>query len=91
MQGPEVRSGDVPQPIMLKEGQVFNFTINRGVSAEDTVSVNYDDFVNDVDVGDILLVDGNLHCDLDFYVLYGNWGSRMFGLLNGVMLLLLNI
>ncbi|XP_071722358.1 pyruvate kinase isozyme G, chloroplastic-like [Rutidosis leptorrhynchoides] len=58
--GPEVRSGDVPQPIMLKEGQEFNFTINRGVSTEDTVSVNYDDFVNDVADGDILLVDGGM-------------------------------
>ncbi|GAA0173530.1 kinase [Lithospermum erythrorhizon] len=58
--GPEVRSGDVPQPIYLKEGQKFNFTIKRGVSTEDTVSVNYDDFINDVDVGDILLVDGGM-------------------------------
>ncbi|KAG8637844.1 pyruvate kinase isozyme G, chloroplastic [Manihot esculenta] len=58
--GPEVRSGDVPQPIILKEGQEFNFTIRRGVSTEDTVSVNYDDFVNDVEVGDILLVDGGM-------------------------------
>ncbi|XP_073111671.1 pyruvate kinase isozyme G, chloroplastic [Elaeis guineensis] len=58
--GPEVRSGDVPQPILLKEGQEFNFTIKRGVSSEDTVSVNYDDFVNDVEVGDILLVDGGM-------------------------------
>ncbi|XP_061343909.1 pyruvate kinase isozyme G, chloroplastic-like isoform X2 [Gastrolobium bilobum] len=58
--GPEVRSGDVPQPILLKEGQEFNFTIRRGVSSGDTVSVNYDDFVNDVDVGDVLLVDGGM-------------------------------
>ncbi|KAK0590662.1 hypothetical protein LWI29_030090 [Acer saccharum] len=58
--GPEVRSGDVPQPIMLKEGQEFNFTIKRGVSTEDTVSVNYDDFINDVEAGDILLVDGGM-------------------------------
>ncbi|KAF3449478.1 hypothetical protein FNV43_RR10206 [Rhamnella rubrinervis] len=58
--GPEVRSGDVPQPIMLHEGQEFNFTIKRGVSTENTVSVNYDDFVNDVEVGDILLVDGGM-------------------------------
>ncbi|KAK4422920.1 Pyruvate kinase isozyme G, chloroplastic [Sesamum alatum] len=48
--GPEVRSGDVPQPILLKEGQEFNFTIKRGVSTADTVSVNYDDFINDVEV-----------------------------------------
>ncbi|KAK6250989.1 hypothetical protein SCA6_004994 [Theobroma cacao] len=58
--GPEVRSGDVPQPIQLKEGQEFNFSIKRGVSSENTVSVNYDDFVNDVEVGDILLVDGGM-------------------------------
>ncbi|CAO2819581.1 unnamed protein product [Amaranthus hypochondriacus] len=58
--GPEVRSGDVPRPILLKEGQEFNFTIQRGVSTQDTVSVNYDDFVNDVEVGDMLLVDGGM-------------------------------
>ncbi|MBA0685426.1 hypothetical protein Goari_013086 [Gossypium aridum] len=58
--GPEVRSGDVPRPKQLKEGQEFKFTIRRGVSTEDTVSVNYDDFVNDVEVGDILLVDGGM-------------------------------
>ncbi|KAL8150565.1 hypothetical protein V2J09_020373 [Rumex salicifolius] len=58
--GPEVRSGDVPQPILLEEGQEFSFTIKRGVSTVDTVSVNYDDFVNDVEAGDILLVDGGM-------------------------------
>ncbi|VFQ97236.1 unnamed protein product [Cuscuta campestris] len=58
--GPEVRSGDVAHPIDLKEGQEFNFTIKEGVSTVDTVSVNYDDFINDVDAGDILLVDGGM-------------------------------
>ncbi|KAJ6714856.1 PYRUVATE KINASE [Salix viminalis] len=58
--GPEVRSGDVPQPIILEEGQEFNFTIKRGVSSVDTVSVNYDDFINDVEDGDMLLVDGGM-------------------------------
>ncbi|KAK9756145.1 hypothetical protein RND81_01G076700 [Saponaria officinalis] len=58
--GPEARSGDVPKPIILKEGQEFSFTIQRGVSTHDTVSVNYDDFVNDVEAGDILLVDGGM-------------------------------
>lgn len=57
-QGPEVRSGDLPQPINLTSGQEFTFTIRRGVGTADCVSVNYDDFVNDVEVGDMLLVDG---------------------------------
>ncbi|EPS65410.1 pyruvate kinase, partial [Genlisea aurea] len=47
--GPEVRSGDLPQPITLETGQEFTFTIRRGVGTHDCVSVNYDDFVNDVE------------------------------------------
>ncbi|CAA7024795.1 unnamed protein product [Microthlaspi erraticum] len=58
--GPEVRSGDLPQPIMLDPGQEFTFTIERGVSTPTCVSVNYDDFVNDVESGDMLLVDGGM-------------------------------
>ncbi|XP_042052719.1 plastidial pyruvate kinase 2 [Salvia splendens] len=58
--GPEVRSGDLPQPINLVPGQEFTFTIQRGVGTADCVSVNYDDFVNDVEDGDMLLVDGGM-------------------------------
>lgn len=58
VQGPEVRSGDLPQPVMLKKGDPFTFTIKRGVGTETCVSVNYDDFVNDVENGDTLLIDG---------------------------------
>ncbi|KAK8970651.1 Plastidial pyruvate kinase 2 [Platanthera guangdongensis] len=58
--GPEVRSGDLPQPIYLQSGDEFTFTIKRGVGNESCVSVNYDDFVSDVDTGDMLLVDGGM-------------------------------
>ncbi|KAD5961215.1 hypothetical protein E3N88_12688 [Mikania micrantha] len=58
--GPEVRSGDLPQPVTLASGQEFTFTIKRGVGTSDCVSVNYDDFVNDVEAGDMLLVDGGM-------------------------------
>ncbi|KAL7147395.1 hypothetical protein ABFS83_06G104500 [Erythranthe nasuta] len=58
--GPEVRSGDLPQPIILEPGQEFTFTIRRGVGTANCVSVNYDDFVNDVEDGDMLLVDGGM-------------------------------
>ncbi|KAJ4806744.1 Pyruvate kinase [Rhynchospora pubera] len=58
--GPEVRSGDLPEPIHLATGQEFTFTIKRGVGTDTCVSVNYDDFVNDVEVGDMLLVDGGM-------------------------------
>lgn len=58
--GPEVRSGDLPEPINLETGQEFTFTIKRGVGTDTCVSVNYDDFVNDVEDGDMLLVDGGM-------------------------------
>lgn len=45
---------------MLTSGQEFAFTIQRGVGSADCVSVNYDDFVNDVEENDMLLVDGML-------------------------------
>lgn len=48
----------MPQPINLATGQEFTFTIQRGVGTADCVSVNYDDFVNDVAEGDMILVDG---------------------------------
>lgn len=48
----------MPQPIALSTGQEFTFTIKRGVGTADCVSVNYDDFVNDVEEGDMILVDG---------------------------------
>jgi pyruvate kinase len=60
LQGPEVRSGDLPQPILLKKGDPFTFTIRRGVGTDTCVSVNYDDFVNDVESGDTLLIDGTI-------------------------------
>ncbi|KAK6117673.1 hypothetical protein DH2020_048590 [Rehmannia glutinosa] len=66
--GPEVRSGDLPQPIILNPGQEFTFTIQRGVGTADCVSVNYDDFVNDVEVGDMLLVDEKDWDDIKFGV-----------------------
>lgn len=56
----------MPQPVNLVNGEEFTFTIKRGVGTADCVSVNYDDFVNDVEAGDMLLVDGMLK--MTFYI-----------------------
>lgn len=60
--GPEVRSGDVKAPITVKRGQRFTWTIRKNFEEfdENTVDVSYDDFINDVHVGDTLLVDGGM-------------------------------
>ena len=42
-------------------GETYTFTVAEGANGTDgRVSVNYDGFIDDVSVGDILLVDGGL-------------------------------
>ena len=59
--GPEVRSGDLVAPIDMREGDRYVFTIDEGANGTGgRISVNYDGFIDDVSVGDTLLVDGGM-------------------------------
>src|SRR6202008_335614 len=60
-QGPAIRTGPVKKPIKLNKGDTLEFTV-RGTkpTKEKSVSVNYDKFVQDVNVGDAILVDNGL-------------------------------
>lgn len=59
--GPEVRSGDLTQPLSLSKGETVTFTIVAGADGSDNrIGVNYDGFIDDVEVGDTLLVDGGI-------------------------------
>jgi hypothetical protein len=56
-----VRSGDLAEPAELMSGDEWTFTIKEGENgANRRISVNYDGFVDDVAVGDELLVDGGI-------------------------------
>ncbi len=57
-QGPAIRTGDLRVPLKLRPGEKFIFTV-RGAKSEEvnSVDVNYGDFVNDIQVGDAVLVD----------------------------------
>ncbi|KAE8664043.1 Plastidial pyruvate kinase 2 [Hibiscus syriacus] len=46
--------------VLLYEAMFWLLEVPRGGETPDCVSVNYDDFVNDVEVGDMLLVDGGM-------------------------------
>ena len=62
-QGPAIRTGDLPVPLDLKPGQKFVLTV-RGEKSEEiqSVDVNYENFVNDINVGDVVLLDnGQIH------------------------------
>ena len=65
IKGPEIRTGDVEIPIQLQAGEIFDFTVKPGSErgqAEEirSVDVNYRDLVNDIKVGDTVLVDSGL-------------------------------
>lgn len=57
-QGPAIRTGDLAAPIKLAPGQKFVFTVGSARCTTDpSTSVNYPEFVNDIHVGDTILVD----------------------------------
>ncbi len=68
IKGPEIRTGDLTVPIELRAGEIFDFTVKpgtggaQGENAEEvrSVDVNYKDLVNDIKVGDTVLVDNGL-------------------------------
>jgi len=57
-QGPAIRTGDLSVPLDLRPGQKFTLTVRGERSEEErSVDVNYANFVNDIDVGDVVLID----------------------------------
>ena len=60
-QGPAIRTGDLPNKLDLKVGDTFTFTVRGHVSEEvHSVDTNYDDLMNDINVGDVVLVDNGV-------------------------------
>jgi pyruvate kinase len=57
-QGPAIRTGELPVALDLRPGQKFTLTV-RGEHSEEqrSVDVNYENFVNDIKVGDVVLID----------------------------------
>jgi len=57
-QGPAIRTGDLGVPLALLPGQKFTLTVRGERSEEErSVDVNYANFVNDINVGDVVLID----------------------------------
>ena len=57
-QGPAIRTGDIASPLDLKPGQKFTLTVRGEKSEEEhSVDVNYENFINDISVGDVVLLD----------------------------------
>ncbi len=57
-QGPAIRTGDLKTALDLKPGQKFTLTVRGEKSEEESsVDVNYENFVNDISVGNVVLLD----------------------------------
>ena len=62
LQGPAIRTGDLPTALNLNPGETIALTV-RGEKSEEhrSVDVNYDQLVDDIKVGDIVIIDnGNI-------------------------------
>jgi pyruvate kinase len=60
-QGPAIRTGELKSNLKLKPGDILEFTV-RGAKSEEkySVDVNYEGLVNDISVGDVVLVDNGV-------------------------------
>ncbi len=59
--GPEIRSGDLKAPVELKKGEKITFSIDPGdYDQTGKVGVNYDAFIDDVEVGEKILLDSGV-------------------------------
>lgn len=65
VKGPEIRTGDLPEPIQLEKGELFDFLVEGTIEEKleegiRGVTVNYPKLVSDVKEGATLLVDSGL-------------------------------
>ncbi|MBT6318947.1 MAG: pyruvate kinase, partial [Porticoccaceae bacterium] len=60
-QGPEIRTGDMVNDLHLEEGDTISIVARGAEDVESSsIHINYDDLINDVDVGDTITVDNGL-------------------------------
>lgn len=61
LQGPEIRTGELPESLNMNVGDIFTFTVTPATDAEEhTVHVNYRDMARDLSPGDRITVDNGL-------------------------------
>lgn len=61
MRGPTIRTGELPQPVELKKGDIVEFTLSDAAPAHAiSTSVNYPGLYLDIKKGDTVLVDNGI-------------------------------
>lgn len=62
VKGPEIRTGQVDTPIQLNAGELFDFTVepHKGGGEVRSIDINYAGLVDDLGIGDTVLVDNGM-------------------------------
>jgi len=60
LQGPAIRTGDLPVPVDLVKGERFDFTTNTEKEGARVARVNYPSFLDDIEEGTTILIDNGL-------------------------------
>ncbi len=80
-QGPEIRTGELKNPMKLKTGQIVSLTVRDADLVEtQSILVNYEEIVDVVDVGSLITLDNGL---LNFEVLEKKGGQLVCRVLDG--------
>ncbi len=80
-QGPEIRTGELKNPMKLKTGQIVSLTVRDAELVEtQSILVNYEEIVDVVDVGSLITLDNGL---LNFEVLEKKGGQLVCRVLDG--------
>lgn len=58
--GPEIRTGDFEDPVVLEEGESFVITMDDCIGNREKCTVSYKEMINDVKTGDRILIDDGL-------------------------------
>src|SRR5256885_10080627 len=60
-QGPAIRTGPLPRPLLLAVGDILEITVRDQSSSEpNAITVNYDELFDDISLGDTILVDNGV-------------------------------
>ncbi|KAK9843289.1 hypothetical protein WJX74_009903 [Apatococcus lobatus] len=59
-EGSEVHLQEIDQPVKVEAGDEYTLTVRSGVRQDRTIGVSYDAFIDDVQVGDMVVVDGGM-------------------------------
>lgn len=83
LEGPEIRTGSLQNDLHLKEGDVITVSVGNEHAEISSFSIDYEDLINTLNVGDKITVDSGL---INLEILKKNRGTMECKVIDGGML-----